>query len=267
MFDAHTHLQDTRLDGCREAVFLAAGAAGVTGACTCGTSPGDWPAVTRLAADRTQPLALHPAFGVHPWFVEDLPRDWLETLDATLAAHPEAAVGEIGIDGLHRELDRVRQREVFQAQLELAVRHRRAVVLHGARAWGGLAELLAPCATQLPGILVHAFSASAPLLQSFLAFGAFISFGGALCNPHARHVHAAALATPLDRLLIETDAPDLLPLNGIPAGAPTEDRGLNQPANLLLVARALAQLKGVEVEVIASVTDRNARKALLLGEA
>jgi TatD DNase family protein len=259
MFDAHTHLQDTRLAGCRERVLRAAAAAGVDGLCTCGTSPDDWEGVAGLAA-AASPVAIHPAFGVHPWFCDNLPADWLERLDACLLAHPGAAVGEIGIDGLRRASDPQLQRRVFMAQLELAIRRRRTVIVHGARCWGTLAELLQPYAARLPGLVLHAFAASEPLVKTFMAQGASFSFGGSLCNPHARRVRAVAAAIPLDRLLIETDAPDILPFGGLPIASPPAPPGLNQPANLPLVARALAQLNGLDEAVVATATAKQARR-------
>jgi TatD DNase family protein len=260
MFDAHTHLQDTRLKGCREAVLRAAAAAGVSGLCTCGASPDDWNGVALLASDAASPVVIHPAFGVHPWFCGDLPPDWLERLDACLLAHPGAAVGEIGIDGLRRAADPLLQRRVFTAQLELAIQRGRTVVVHGARCWGALAELLQPCAARLPGLVLHAFSASEPLVKTFLGLGATFSLVGSLCNPNARRVHAAAAAIPLDRLLIETDTPDILPFGGDAIAEPASSPDLNQPANLPLVARALARIKGIDEAEIGALTERNARR-------
>ena len=259
MFDAHTHLQDARLAGCRDDVLRAAAAAGVAGLCACGTSPADWDGVAALAA-AASPVVIHPAFGVHPWFCDDLPADWLERLDACLLAHPGAAVGEIGIDGLRRASDPLRQRRVFTAQVELAIRRRRTVIVHGARCWGTLADLLQPYAARLPGLVLHAFAASEPLVKTFMAQGASFSVGGALCNPDARRVRAAAVAIPLDRLLLETDAPDMLPCGGLTIASPPAPPGLNQPANLPLVARALAPLKGIDEAAVAAATAQHARR-------
>ena len=266
MFDAHTHLQDTRLDGCRAALLQAAAAAGVRGLCVCGTAPDDWEGVARLAAERATPVAVHPAFGVHPWYGDNLPPDWLERLDACLQAHPGAAVGEIGIDGLRRDLDPVPQRRRFIEQIELAVHRRRTVVLHGARCWGPLADLLQPYAARLPGIVLHAFAASEPVIRRFLDQGACFSFAGSLCHPGARRVQAAAAALPPDRILTETDTPDLFPAGGAAAPAAPDTPPLNQPANLPLVVRALARVRGIDADEAAALTARNARRVYCIGE-
>ena len=266
MFDAHTHMQDARFDACRAALLEAAAAAGVTGLCTCGTAPDDWDGVAQLAADTTAPVTILPAFGVHPWYADNLPSDWPDRLDACLRAHPGAAVGEIGIDGLRRDLDPVAQRNNFIVQLELAVRHQRTVVVHGARCWGSLADLLQPYAARLPGIVLHAFAASEPLIRRFHDLGAYFSFAGSVCNPNARRVRAAAAAVPPDRLLIETDTPDILPPGGQPVSAVPHDPPLNQPANLPLVAQAVAHIRGLDVAELGAVVERNARRVYGLGE-
>jgi TatD DNase family protein len=306
MFDAHIHLQDSRLDACRAAVMDAAVAAGVQGACCCGTAPDDWAAVAQLgvrsaecgtqseecgtqSAERgmrnlhlppsparsrnVAGFGLHsafrtphsaftilPAFGVHPWFVADLPPDWCGRLEQVLTAHPAAPVGEIGLDGLRPEIPRDRQRQVLDAQLELAARLGRPVVLHGARAWGELLAALKPFASRLPGFVVHGFSSSADLLREVVALGGAVSFAGSVCQPQAARVRAAAAAAPADRLLVETDTPDIFPLGGVSALA--DAPRLNQPANLALVIAAVAGVRGAPPGEIAALTAANARRVL-----
>lgn len=278
MFDAHIHLQDSRLDACRAAVMDAAVAAGVQGACCCGTAPDDWAAVAQLGVRSGErgagsvgnensafriPLSefvILPAFGVHPWFVADLPPEWLGMLEQYLAAHPAAPVGEIGLDGLRPQIPRDRQRQVLDAQLELAARLGRPVVLHGARAWGELLAALKPFASRLPGFVVHGFSSSADLLREVVALGGAVSFAGSVCQPQAARVRAAAAAAPADRLLVETDTPDIFPLGGVSALA--DAPRLNQPANLALVIAAVAGVRGAPPGEIAALTAANARRVL-----
>lgn len=264
MFDAHIHLQDSRLDACRAAVMDAAVAAGVQGACCCGTAPDDWAAVAQLGVRRAEcgtrisAFTILPAFGVHPWFVADLPPEWCGRLEQVLTAHPAAPVGEIGLDGLRPEIPRDRQRQVLDAQLELAARLGRPVVLHGARAWGELVAALKPFASRLPGFVVHGFSSSADLLREVVALGGAVSFAGSVCQPQAERVRAAAAAAPADRLLVETDTPDIFPAGGVSASA--ADPRLNQPANLGLVIAAVAGVRRTPPGEIAALTAANARR-------
>jgi TatD DNase family protein len=261
MYDAHVHLQDARLGACRGAVIEAAVTAGVTGACCCGTSPDDWAAVAALAADLRPPssdFALRTAFGVHPWYVAHLPQDWPETLEAALDAHAAAPVGEIGMDGLRPDVPRDLQRRVFERQLELAARLGRPVVLHGARAWDELVAALRPFAPRLPGFVAHAFAGAAETLRHIIALGGYVSFAGSVCSLRAARVRAAAVAAPADRLLVETDTPDIFPPGGVSASG--VDARLNQPANLTLVIAAVADVRQASRAEIAALTAANARR-------
>ena len=226
MFDAHCHLQDERFDACRDAVVAAALTAGVSGVCCCGSSVSDWQKVRRLSAERgvrsvelrAVPRVLHatpalhttaaalrtplstfrilPAFGVHPWYAGNLPANWLAQLEELLVQYPAAPVGEIGLDGVRDNPPRDLQRQVLQAQLELAVRLHRPVVCHGARAWGEWLETLRPFVPHLPGFVAHAFGGSEDILREIVALGGFVSFAGSVCNPAAKRVRAAAAAAP-----------------------------------------------------------------------
>jgi TatD DNase family protein len=272
MYDVHLHLQDERFATCRTAVLRAAVAAGITGGCCCGCAPRDWPDVADLAAAGAPALAgfrLLPAFGVHPWYAGELPADWLTRLEELLVHHPGAPLGEIGLDGLREHPPRAEQRRVLTLQLELAARLRRPVVLHGARAWGELLETLRPMASRLPGLVAHAFGGSADIQRGFLALGGHLSFAGTVCNPAARNVRAAALATPAEQLLIETDAPDLLPHTAEPpaeppASDPAIPAGINHPARLVTIAATLAALRGIPVAELATHTTNNARQLFAL---
>jgi TatD DNase family protein len=263
MFDAHTHIQDPRLAPCRAAALAAACRAGVSGLCCCATAPHDWDAVAALAHDH--PFII-PAWGVHPWQASSLPEGWEDRLDALLHAHPAAAVGECGLDGIRAEPSPDIQREVLRRQLDRAASRSRPVVLHGACVWGALLAAVKPFAGRIPALVAHSFGGSRDILRDWLALGGFVSFSGTLCNPAATRVRAAAAATPVDRLLIETDSPDLFPLGGVPSPgladpAAAADPGPNHPANLAVVLDALAAIRGVATDELAILTEANAHRA------
>ncbi|HQL51107.1 MAG TPA: TatD family hydrolase [Kiritimatiellia bacterium] len=262
MFDAHTHLQSPLLSGVLARVIDDAARAGVTGVCCCATVPDDWPAVAELARVRL-PFVLVPAFGVHPWHVQGLPSDWPGRLAALLDAHPVAAVGEIGLDGLRDDVPADLQDEVFLRQLDIAERLRRPVILHGARAWGRLAERITPFARRLPGVVVHGFSGSAEILKQLLNVGAYVSFAGSVYNPMAAKVRAAVRDIPDSQMLIETDTPDLFPEGGVSAATGANGKPLNQPANLRRVLEEVARLRNATPEAISDLTGANARRVLL----
>ena len=250
MFDAHAHLQDPRLAAHLTQILDAAEAAGVRAICSCATSPDDVAGVQALPRE-WKSLRITRAYGTHPWHVVGLATHWLDPIEAALAADPSACVGEVGLDGIRKEVPFELQREVLAAQLELAARLQRPVIFHGARVWGKLLEFLKPHAPRLPGLLLHNFSGSPEILREFLRLGASFSFSGSVCNPQNKSARAVASLVPLPQLMVETDSPDL----GFIAGAP-----FNQPANLPLVIDALAQLRSVASADLCHATEENARR-------
>lgn len=264
MFDAHVHLQDSRYDGLLAEVLERAHDEHVTGVCCCGTSPSDWQAVQDVQLHRgNATLIIVPAFGVHPWYVEELQEGWTEQLEEFLDENPVAAIGEIGLDGIRKDVSRDLQKTILKYQIELAVVHNRPVVLHGARAWGDLVELIKPYAADIPSIIAHGFSGSPEIMRSFVEMGAYISFAGSLCNPKAVKVREAAANVPDGQLLIETDSPDLFPKGGSPAALDAKNRPLNQPSNLKYICDEVATLRHVSSDVIADITASNTRTAFL----
>lgn len=262
MFDAHTHLQDPRLEGVFDEVVRRAALAQVTGVCCCGSAPDDWEATERVAR-MPLPFVVVPAFGVHPWYVRSLPPDWLETLEAFLDRNPVAVIGEVGLDGIRDDIPVDLQEQVLVRQLEFAEQVRRPVVLHGARAWGRLVELLKPRARRLPGFVVHGFGGSAEILKQILTLGGYVSFAGSVCNPKAEKIRAAAREIPESQLLVETDTPDIFPQGGTPAAIGSNGKPLNQPSNLTLVLEEVAALRGMTPEALSDVTGANARRVFL----
>jgi len=269
MIDIHAHLQDSRLRPFLPQALALAKQLGVVTICTSGTSPTDWHAVASLAQAPQLPElpTIVPAFGVHPWYVESLPNDWAETLAHFLEAHPRAMLGECGLDGVRHEISPTIQQTVFETQIQLAKHYQRPLIMHGARIWDRLLALLRPSAAALPALVAHSFGGSLETLRAWLAIGGFVSISGTVCNPRAKRVRAVAQMTPDDRLLVETDAPDMFPLGGkCCPKAPGCDLGrvrlLNHPANLKAVIAAVATLRQTSVEEVARLTTTNARRIL-----
>jgi len=264
MFDAHAHLQDHRLKTHLSDVLKCGLETHVTGISCCATSPSDWQSVKDIDSRyNSKEIVIVPAYGVHPWYVEDLQPDWLDKLEAYLENKLVASIGEIGLDGIRKSVPRKIQIEVLQTQLEMAQSLERTVILHGARAWGELVERVTPFASRLPSIIVHGFSGSSEIMKRFIEMGAYLSIAGSVCNPKAARVRGAALQIPDGQLLIETDSPDLFPYGGTPAALDEKNRPLNQPSNLKLICDEVAELRGVSPEVIADITASNARMAFL----
>ncbi|MFK5952334.1 MAG: TatD family hydrolase [Desulfobacterium sp.] len=244
--DVHTHLQDLRLSSTIHQVIHKSMAAGVTHMVCCGVQESDWHGVVTLAA---QYPGVFPAFGLHPWFISSRSPDWLDRLEQLLQT-TGAAVGEIGLDRSVSPRNDAEQISVFTSQLKLAKEYKRPVNIHCRKAFGLLADLLKENGGLPHGGVIHSYSGSADMVKVFEKSGAYISFSGSLTRPHNKKVRQAARAVSLERLLIETDTPDILP-----TGAPD---GLNEPAHVHLVLKTLAQLREESIEVLANATFANA---------
>ncbi len=253
LFDSHCHLQDPRFRGCLDGVRNRMSVAGVERLLCCGTRPGDWASVTEIAARMEGSV---PAYGIHPWYADEAVDSWEEDLIALLVAFPEACVGEIGLDAVVRPQRVAAQRELFVRQLELAREHNRPVSIHCRRAWGGLLEALRGVGRMQRGVVVHSFSGSVEMVPELAELGVFFSFSGSVCNPEYVRAGDRVRAVPRDRLLVETDSPDMLPhtLRGY------HDR--NEPANLPLVVEQVGQFLGLPAEQVAELTWANACCAL-----
>jgi len=243
LIDTHVHLDFDHLRQDLTAVLDRARAAGVEGFVLPAYAREGWDAVAGIAAAHAD---VHPALGIHPWKaadgldIDDL-RDRLRTCGAV-------AVGEIGLDTVVETPGLDVQLPVFRDQLRLAVELDLPVILHCRGAFDVFCEVLA-AERPVRGV-VHAFSRGPELARRFLDLGLHLGLGGAVTRPRAKRVRRSAAAVPLDRIVLETDAPGL-GMDGVPDGE-------NEPANVRTAAEALATIRGVPVEEIAESTTRNA---------
>jgi TatD DNase family protein len=182
-------------------------------------------------------------------------KDGLGGLEALLAEPEVVAVGECGLDFHYDHSPRDVQREVFAAQIQMARAHDRTLVIHTREAWAETFDILA--AEGPPErIVFHCSSGGPDEARRCLDLGAVLSFSGIVTFPSAADLQAAAVACPLDRLLVETDSPYL---------APVPYRGKrNQPAWVPVVGAAIAELRGVPAEEIAEATWATAARTYAL---
>lgn len=256
LFDAHCHLQDDRLFPHLDDAMTRASTAGVTGLMCCGCCEEDWLLLPGIAHRFPQ---VRLSFGLHPWYVGERSTDWLDALKRNLTTSP-SAVGEIGLDHALDKATFADQESVFLAQLHLANELGRPVTIHCRRAWGRLMELLDAKGWPACGFVIHSYSGSSDLVEPLARRGAYFSFSGSIISDRNVHGRAALESVPLDRLLIETDAPDLFPNQNpsIPSTISTEGKPVNEPANLLAVAKTVAKLRGLSLEEVAIITCQNA---------
>ena len=212
LIDAHNHLHDARLAPYREDIFAELQRLRVTTAVVNGTREDDWDAVSALSREHDFVI---PSFGLHPWHVADRTTTWLDTLRAMLVAFPNAGVGEIGLDRWIEGHDLAAQMDVFLPQLALARELNRPATIHCLRAWGSLEELLRKHALPQRGFLIHAYGGPAEMVESFSGLGGYFSFNAYFLDERKARQREVFQRIPADRLLVETDAPDMLPAGQI----------------------------------------------------
>ena len=250
--DSHNHLQDPRL-GDPAPVIAAMRAAGVGHCVVNATCEADWSAVEALAV--SHPDFITPAFGIHPWKAHTAVDGWRERLALLLEKHRHASVGECGLDHWVSSPPLDVQRPVFIKQLRIAREMRRPVTIHCLKAWGPLLETFAECPPP-PRFLMHSFGGSIETARQLLPLGAFFSFSGYFLHPRKAAVLEVFRQFPRERILLESDAPDMLPPEEIvshPLPGTT-----NHPANLPAIGRALAAALGLEAAELAARSRTNA---------
>ncbi|KAF4714307.1 hypothetical protein FOZ63_025500 [Perkinsus olseni] len=189
---------------------------GVKMVVACSTGPEDWDDTAGL-----DPSLYKPQVGIHPWYVTEEMAEveagtsWVQKMRQLLEANPSFGVGEIGIDKIRaKEVPMEIQMKVFKRQLELAAEFGRPVSLHCVRAYGQLLDSLKEVDERIPAIVLHAYGGSAELVKDFLrCTQERVYFSVSARSPSPKHLAGVLKAVPRDRLLIETDSPDQMPLD------------------------------------------------------
>ena len=250
----------------RDAIITRAQAAGVADLLIIATDL----ETTSQAITLSTSTGLHCTAGVHPHDAADVNEDWQQQLQR-LAAHPRVcAVGETGLDFNRNYSPRQQQLDVFAAQIAIAQHLDKPLYVHDRESGGELMRLLEG-AGQLPPVLVHCFTGTEAELDAYLAAGFHIGITGWVTDPkRGASLRRLVPHIPLDRLLIETDAPFLRPFN-VPAGWFAE-HGLTsrfkrrcEPAMLPYVLACIAQLREQDAETIAAATRANALRLFDIG--
>jgi TatD DNase family protein len=241
--DDHCHLERDPVRA--DAQVAAAAEAGVTRLISVGCDVAQ--SRDYIDAARRHPGVVWATAGVHPHDA----KDGLDGLEALLGEAEVVAVGECGLDFHYDHSPRDVQREVFAAQIAMAHAHDLALVIHTREAWPETFDILEAEGTP-PRTVFHCFSGGPDEARRCLDLGAVLSFSGIVTFPSATDLQAAATMCPLDRLLVETDSPYL---------APIPHRGQrNQPAWVSVVGEAIAALRGIDSEDVASATWRTAER-------
>ncbi len=261
LFDTHAHYFDKKFDellGGADAILSSEDFSATVGAVV---NVGADPEYSRIAVDMAKKYDfMYAAVGIHPSDAQDRCTRSLEEELAdveALIATPElikenkiVAVGEIGFDYYWQPVNKEIQYAYFDAQMSLAEKYGLPVIVHNRDAHGDTFDMIEKH-KNVRGI-IHSCSMSAEMVKEIVKRGWYISFSGTLTFKNANKVREACAAVPLDRLLIETDAPYL---------APVPYRGkLNHSIYMRETALAAAELHGVCYDEIANITAENAKK-------
>lgn len=254
--DSHCHLNLNQFNSDLDAVIDRAKASGIQRILV----PGIDLETCRFAVHLAEAYAcVYAAVGIHPNAGSEWQPETLSEIE-TLASNPRvAAIGEIGLDNHWKDTDPGLQREILVAQLDLAARLNKPVVLHSREALDELLPILenwtygltasgSPLAGRA-GVL-HSYEGDAATAEKARRIGFYISLAGPVTFQNAAEKHQLASQHPLENLLIETDSPYL---------TPHPYRGQrNEPANVVLVAQAVAKIRNIDLEQVADATTRNA---------
>jgi len=244
--DSHCHLTMDGFDGDREEVFARARLAGVGALLVVSASPGD--AEKTVAFARSHPSVWATA-GVHPHDAKDYDERAEFGLREALADPLAVAVGEIGLDYHYDRSPREAQRDAFRRQIRLALATGRPIVVHTREARSDTIRILEEESAPRAGGVFHCFTEDLSTAAWAVENGFLVSFSGVVTFRNADDLRAVARSVPLDRTLIETDAPFLAPV-------PLRGRR-NEPSNVLHVAACLAELHGCTPEEVGRITADN----------
>ena len=242
--DTHCHLQDPRLAGTLPDLLTRARSVGVVRFVCCGSSETDWEDVLRLSKLETGVI---PMLGLHPWYVGQAKPGWDARLFGLLRTSP-AGVGECGLDFAIQDAAREAQIAALETQWRMALELNRPLSLHCRKAFDAIFNLAGDLGLPNRGAVIHAFSGSAEQAGVAIRHGFHLSFACSLMNPKNKRARKAIMAVPLERLLLETDSPDIAPTHGT----------LNEPANLIHLFNAVAELLGIAPETLEKQLESNA---------
>lgn len=250
LFDSHCHFDFSAFNERQMAIWQACQQMRIKHLVIPGTSPEQW--------GRGQHLSelldgVYFSAGIHPWFLSETPLDLPLTLAAQLQHENCIAIGECGLDG-SIDTDLSMQLAIFKTHLELADKHQLPLIIHAHKAHNSVQQQLKKYAPVKGGV-IHAFTGSIDLAQSYIKLGFKLGIGGSITYPRARKTRFAAANLPLQALLLETDAPDM-PLHGHQGEANSPER-LTEIAQCLYALRRDAGKTETLDEIMRQTTDNS----------
>lgn len=250
IFDSHAHYDDESFNEDRENVIKEIRENGVINVLNCGASMEGARDSFKLANKYD---FFYAAVGIHPENAYELTEENYEEIKEMTKNPKVRAIGEIGLDYYWKENPpREKQKEVFRKQMELAKELNMPVVIHDRDAHGDTLEIM----KEFPEVkgVVHCFSGSVEFARECLKLGYYIGFTGVVTFKNSKKIVEVAKEVPLDRMLVETDAPYM---------APTPNRGKrNRSDYIKFIIEKIAEVKELSVEEVSNATIENAKNLL-----
>ena len=246
LFDTHVHLEDSRFDEDRDEIIAALKEKNIDKIVTVGTDVTTSKECIEIAGKHAN---VYAAIGLHPHDAKDFKDEDILTFERLAKDKNVVAIGEIGLDYHYDFSPRDIQMDAFVSQMELAKRINMPAIYHIREAFGDFLPMVQRGETANNAVM-HCYGGSVESAKICLDAGMLISFTGVITFKNANKIRSVVEYVPLDRLMIETDCPYM---------APVPYRGKrNQPAYVIEVARAVADIKGISIEEIVQITYNNA---------
>lgn len=243
--DTHCHLDVSDFDLDRDEVLSCCRAQGISKIIIPAIQSKTWSKILDLCKSEK---GLYPALGLHPVFINQHQADDLNKLEQLLETISPVAIGEIGLDFYIKELNQQQQIDLFEAQLNIAKNHNLPVILHVRKAHDQVLQLLKKL--KVKGGFSHAFNGSEQQANQYIKLGFKLGFGGTLTYENSTKIQKLAKLLPLESIVLETDAPDMVV---------ESHRGQrNSPEYILESLNALAKIRNEDISVIAEQTSKNA---------
>ena len=249
IFDTHAHYEDVQFDIDRAELL---GKLGQSGIGMVADAASDLKSIEQVLDLAHQYDFLYAVIGIHPSETQELDETKFSWIEEKSIAAKVVAIGEIGLDYHYPEPSRNIQKEWFARQMELARRRKLPIVVHSRDAARDTLDMMQTAHAESIGGDIHCFSYGKEIAREYLNMGFYLGIGGVLTFKNAHKLKEVVEYAPIDRILLETDAPYL---------APEPVRGSrNTSMNLPYVVKAIAQIKQMEYDEIIEITQQNAKK-------
>lgn len=253
-FDSHAHLDDKKYDGDRDAMMQRARDSKISNILNVGY---DLPSSRRSLDLAGKYDFIYAAVGVHPHDAAEAGENYLQELQDMAVQDKVVAIGEMGLDYYRNLSPKEIQQRVFREQIRLAAKLEKPIIIHDREAHGDVMDILREEDVGASKGVLHCFSGSLEMARECLEMGFYLSIAGPVTFHNANKLRDVAANVPLNRLLIETDAPYL---------TPEPHRGKrNESAYVAYVGKCIAEIRGISVEELANATSDNAKRLFKIG--